>query len=70
VSTFLNIFLRPVETFRAQGIEFISFSEQLDTSTPAGKMVFTVLGVAARIAARTSASGASFPVLRQSFHGS
>jgi DNA invertase Pin-like site-specific DNA recombinase len=39
--------LRALETFKAQGIEFVSFSEQLDTSTPAGKMVFTVLdGVA------------------------
>src|SRR5262249_27116333 len=36
--------LRALETFRAQGVEFVSFSEQLDTSTPAGKMVFTVLG--------------------------
>ena len=25
--------LRALETFRAQGIEFVSFSEQLDTST-------------------------------------
>jgi hypothetical protein len=29
--------LRALETFRAQGIEFVSFSEQLDTRTPAGK---------------------------------
>src|SRR5260370_6039024 len=36
--------LRALETFKAQGIEFVSFSEQIDTSTPAGKMVFTVLG--------------------------
>jgi DNA invertase Pin-like site-specific DNA recombinase len=36
--------LRALETFKAQGIEFVSFSEQMDTSTPAGKMVFTVLG--------------------------
>jgi hypothetical protein len=36
--------LRALETFKAQGIEFVSFSEQLDTSTPAGKLVFTVLG--------------------------
>src|SRR6202007_403988 len=36
--------LRALETFKAQGIEFVSFSEQLDTSTPAGEMVFTVLG--------------------------
>jgi DNA invertase Pin-like site-specific DNA recombinase len=39
--------LRALETFRAQGIEFVSFSEQMDTSTPAGKMVFTVLGAVA-----------------------
>ena len=31
------------------GIEFVSFSEQLDTSTPAGKMVFTVLGAVAEL---------------------
>jgi len=28
--------LRVLETFRTQGIEFVSFSERLDTSTPAG----------------------------------
>jgi len=36
--------LRALETFKQLGIEFISLSEQVDTSTPAGKMVFTVLG--------------------------
>lgn len=41
--------LRALETFRAQDIEFVSFSEQLDTSTPAGKMVFTVLGAVAEL---------------------
>jgi DNA invertase Pin-like site-specific DNA recombinase len=41
--------LRALETFRAQGIEFVSFSEQLDTSTPSGKMVFTVLGAVAEL---------------------
>jgi DNA invertase Pin-like site-specific DNA recombinase len=40
---------RALETFRAQGIEFVSFSEQLDTSTPAGKMVFTILGAVAEL---------------------
>jgi DNA invertase Pin-like site-specific DNA recombinase len=35
--------LRALETFRALGIEFISLSENIDTSTPTGKMVFTVL---------------------------
>jgi DNA invertase Pin-like site-specific DNA recombinase len=39
--------LRALETFRAQGIEFVSLSEQVDTSTPTGKMVFTVLRAAA-----------------------
>src|SRR5712664_3184893 len=41
--------LRALETFKAQGIEFVSFSEQLDTSTPAGKLVFTVLGAVAEL---------------------
>jgi len=39
--------LRALETFKALGIEFVSFSEQMDTSTPTGKMVFTVLGAVA-----------------------
>jgi DNA invertase Pin-like site-specific DNA recombinase len=41
--------LRALETFRALGVEFCSYSEQLDTSTPAGKMVFTVLGAVAEL---------------------
>jgi DNA invertase Pin-like site-specific DNA recombinase len=41
--------LRALETFKAHGIEFVSFSEQVDTSTPAGKMVFTVLGAVAEL---------------------
>jgi DNA invertase Pin-like site-specific DNA recombinase len=41
--------LRALETFRALGVEFVSFSEQLDTATPAGKMVFTVLGAVAEL---------------------
>src|ERR1700736_6019332 len=41
--------LRALESFKAQGIEFVSFSEQLDTSTPAGKLVFTVLGAVAEL---------------------
>jgi len=36
--------LRAVETFRALGIDFVSVTEQIDTSTPTGKMVFTILG--------------------------
>src|SRR6266478_8671998 len=41
--------LRALETFKSQGIEFISYSEQMDTSTPTGKMVFTVLGAVAEL---------------------
>jgi DNA invertase Pin-like site-specific DNA recombinase len=41
--------LRALETFRSLGIEFISLSEQVDTSTPTGKMVFTVLGAVAEL---------------------
>jgi DNA invertase Pin-like site-specific DNA recombinase len=41
--------LRALETFKALGIDFISFSEQMDTSTPTGKMVFTVLGAVAEL---------------------
>ena len=41
--------LRALETFNALGIAFVSLSEQLDTSTPTGKMIFTVLGAVAEL---------------------
>lgn len=41
--------LRALETFHALGVGFVSLSESLDTSTPAGKMVFTVLGAVAEL---------------------
>jgi len=41
--------LRALEMFKALGIDFVSYSEQMDTSTPAGKMVFTVLGAVAEL---------------------
>ena len=41
--------LRALENFQALGIEFVSLSEQMDTTTPAGKMVFTVLGAVAEL---------------------
>jgi len=41
--------LQALETFRTVGIEFVSITEQLDTSTPTGKMVFTVLGAVAEL---------------------
>jgi DNA invertase Pin-like site-specific DNA recombinase len=41
--------LRALETFKSLGIEFVSLSEQVDTSAPTGKMVFTVLGAVAEL---------------------
>ena len=41
--------LRALETFKALGVEFVSLSEQVDTSTPTGKMIFTVLGAVAEL---------------------
>jgi DNA invertase Pin-like site-specific DNA recombinase len=41
--------LRALEEFRSLGIEFVSLSKQVDTSTPAGKLVFTVLGAVAEL---------------------
>jgi DNA invertase Pin-like site-specific DNA recombinase len=45
----VSLLLRALETFKSQGIEFISYSEQMDTSTPTGKMIFTVLGAVAEL---------------------
>jgi DNA invertase Pin-like site-specific DNA recombinase len=41
--------LRALETFDALRVDFISFSENIDTSTPTGKMIFTVLGAVAEL---------------------
>ena len=41
--------LRALETFKALGVDFVSLSEQIDTSTPIGKMVFTILGSVAEM---------------------
>ena len=41
--------LEVLELFRALGIEFISLSEAIDTSTPTGMMVFTVLAAVAAL---------------------
>ena len=38
-----------LEEFNALGLDFISLSESVDTSTPMGKMVFTVLGAVAEL---------------------
>jgi DNA invertase Pin-like site-specific DNA recombinase len=39
--------LEALETFREQGVDFVSLSEQVDTATATGKMIFTVLGAVA-----------------------
>jgi DNA invertase Pin-like site-specific DNA recombinase len=41
--------LRALETFGSLGIAFVSLSEQIDTTTPAGRMIFTVLGAVAEL---------------------
>jgi DNA invertase Pin-like site-specific DNA recombinase len=41
--------LRALEEFHSLGIDFVSVTEAIDTSTPAGKMVFTVLGAVAEL---------------------
>jgi DNA invertase Pin-like site-specific DNA recombinase len=41
--------LRALEEFNHLGIDFVSLSESIDTSTPMGKMMFTVLGAVAEL---------------------
>ena len=41
--------LRALETFQALGVDFVSLTEAIDSSTPAGKMVYTVLGAVAEL---------------------
>lgn len=41
--------LRALETFQSLGVAFVSLSEQVDTTTPTGRMVFTVLGAVAEL---------------------
>jgi DNA invertase Pin-like site-specific DNA recombinase len=41
--------LRALEEFNHVGVNFVSLSESIDTSTPMGKMIFTVLGAVAEL---------------------
>jgi DNA invertase Pin-like site-specific DNA recombinase len=41
--------LRALEEFGHLGVDFVSVSEAVDTSTPMGRMVFTVLGAVAEL---------------------
>src|SRR5437899_4453729 len=38
-----------LEEFQALGMDFVSLSESIDTSTPMGRMVFTVIGAVAEL---------------------
>src|SRR5215470_4376646 len=38
-----------LEEFQSLGVDFISLNESIDTSTPMGKMIFTVLGAVAEL---------------------
>src|SRR5215813_1619492 len=41
--------LRALEKFKALGIDFASLNESIDTFTPMGKMIFTVLAAVAEL---------------------
>jgi DNA invertase Pin-like site-specific DNA recombinase len=41
--------LRALEEFGHLGVDFVSLSESIDTSTPMGKLIFTVLGAVAEL---------------------
>jgi DNA invertase Pin-like site-specific DNA recombinase len=41
--------LTALEEFKSLGIDFISLNESIDTSTPMGKMVFTIIGAVAEL---------------------
>jgi DNA invertase Pin-like site-specific DNA recombinase len=38
-----------LEEFNALGVDFVSLNESIDTSTPMGKMIFTVIGAVAEL---------------------
>jgi DNA invertase Pin-like site-specific DNA recombinase len=38
-----------LEEFQSLGVDFISLNESIDTSTPMGKMIFTVIGAVAEL---------------------
>jgi DNA invertase Pin-like site-specific DNA recombinase len=41
--------LKALETFQSLKVEFVSLTEGIDTSTPLGKLVFTILGAVAEM---------------------
>ncbi len=44
----LQELIRIVNTLNEQGVEFISLTEQIDTSTPGGKLLFHIMGALAQ----------------------
>lgn len=48
----VRLLMEVVEQFERQGIQFVSFSEQMDFSTPVGRMVLTNLGAFAEFYSR------------------
>jgi DNA invertase Pin-like site-specific DNA recombinase len=45
--------LRALEEFNALGIDFVSTKDNIDTSTPTGKMTFTILAAVAELERNT-----------------
>jgi DNA invertase Pin-like site-specific DNA recombinase len=41
--------LRALEEFQVLSVDFVSLRESIDTSTPTGKMIFTILGAVAEL---------------------
>jgi len=41
--------VQALEEFQSLGIHFVSLTESIDTSTPMGRMIFTVLGAVAEL---------------------
>jgi DNA invertase Pin-like site-specific DNA recombinase len=41
--------LRALEEFRALAIQFVSFQENIDTTTPLGQAIFTIVGAVAQL---------------------
>lgn len=41
---FLSVLLSALEHFRSLGVDFISYTQQIDTTTPMGRLFFSVIG--------------------------